>query len=210
VLTTGTLEPATEVNAGTQVSGTIQALQVDFNARVKAGQIIAQLDPAVYDTALAQARAGLIQAEADAERARIEADDASVKAGRASELESQALITQAELDTAQRAAKEASAELVAARATARASAAAVEQARINRDRTIIRSPIDGVVVSRNVEVGQTLAASLESPVLFRIADLRKMHLLAEISEADVGGVQHGSLVRFEIESLGPQQFSGPV
>jgi RND family efflux transporter MFP subunit len=210
VLTTGTIEPAGEVEAGTQVSGTVQSLYADFNSQVKAGQIVAQLDPSVYDTQLAQARAALIQAEADAQRARIEADDLDAKAARARELAARDLVTQAQLDEAVLAAKEASAEVVAARAAARAANAMLAQARINRDHTTIRSPIDGIVVSRNVEVGQTLAASLESPILFRIADLRRMRLLADISEAEVGGVQPGTPVTFEIESLGPYQFNGTV
>jgi HlyD family secretion protein len=210
VLTTGTIEPAGEVDTGTQVSGTVQSLYADFNSQVKAGQIIAQLDPSVYDSQLAQARAALIQAEADAQRSQIEADDLNVKAARARELAARDLVTQAQLDEAVLAAKEASAEVVAARAAAKAAGAMLAQARINRDHTTIRSPIDGIVVSRNVEVGQTLAASLESPVLFRIADLRRMRLLADISEAEVGGVQPGTPVTFEIESLGPFRFNGRV
>jgi HlyD family secretion protein len=210
VLTSGTLEPAREVDAGVQVSGTVQSLHADFNSRVNAGQVIAQLDPAVYDTELAQARAQLIQAEAEAERKRVVAQDLGVKANRARELAAQDLITQAELDAAMLATKQAAADLDSARAAAASARALVKQAQVHRDRTIVRSPIDGVVVSRNVEVGQTLAVRLESPALFRIADLTRMRLLAEVSEAEVGGVSTGMEASFAIESLGGRQFRGRV
>jgi HlyD family secretion protein len=210
VLTSGTLEPTRAVDAGTQVSGTIQSLHADFNSVVKAGQVIAQLDPSVYDTKIAQARATLIQAEAEADRLRLLADDAGVKAARARELASADLITAAEEDAAQMTAKGATAELTAGRAAAAAARATVGQAEIDRAKTTLRSPIDGIIVSRNVEVGQTLAASIESPVLFTIASLERMQLLAEVAEADVGGVQPGTEVDFEIESLGAQKFTGKV
>jgi RND family efflux transporter MFP subunit len=199
VMTTGTLEPAKAVNTGTQVSGTVQSLLVDFNARVRAGQVIATLDPSVYDSALSQARSRLIQADADAQRAAIVAADADVKRSRAEELVKQDLITQAEVDAARLTAKQAAAEQRAADAAVRFARAALREAQVTRDRTIIRSPI-----------GQTLAASFNSPVLFTIADLRHMQLLAEINEADVGGVRPGTSVTFAVESLGGERFQGTV
>jgi HlyD family secretion protein len=210
VLTSGTLEPANEVEAGAQVSGTVQSLFADFNQRVKAGEVIAQLDPATFDAALAQARAKVIQADADVEQRQVMLSDAQVKADRARELQANDLITQAELDTATLAAKQADADLVSSRASARAARAMLKQAEVDRNHTVIRSPIDGVVVSRNVEVGQTLASRLEAPVLFRIADLRKMQMLTDVSESEVGGVRAGTKVTFQIESIGPRQFSGTI
>jgi HlyD family secretion protein len=210
VLTSGTLQPAREVEVGAQVSGTVLALHADFNSTVKAGQIIAQLDPSTFDTDLAQARAKLIQAEADVEQKQVLLDDASVKGKRAEELVAQDLISRAEADAAIFAAREAGAALTSSRAAAKAARAAVDQAVVNRSHTVIRSPIDGIVVSRNVEVGQTLAARLEAPVLFRIADLRAMQMMTDVSEAEVGGVRRGTEVTFEIESLGRRQFKGTV
>jgi HlyD family secretion protein len=178
VLTSGTFEPAGIVDVGSQVSGTIQSLDADFNSPVKAGQIVARLDPSAFDAELAQARGRVIQAQGEAERMKVLEDDLRVKLGRARELASQELIARVELEGAELAAKQANADLIAARAAVASAQALLKQAEVNRAHTIIRSPIDGIVVSRNVEVGQTLAARLESPVLFRIADLRRMRLLA--------------------------------
>ena len=210
VLTSGTLEPKNEVEAGAQVSGTVQSLFADFNQRVKTGEVIAQLDPSTFDAALAQARAKVIQADADVEQRQVMLDDTKVKADRARELQANDLITQAGLDAAALAAKQADADLASARASARAARAMLRQAEVDRNHTVIRSPIDGVVVSRNVEVGQTLASRLETPVLFRIADLRKMQMLTDVSESEVGGVRAGTAVNFQIESIGPRQFTGTI
>ena len=210
VLTSGTLEPKNEVEAGAQVSGTVQSLFADFNQRVKTGEVIAQLDPSTFDAALAQARAKVIQADADVEQRQVMLNDTRVKVDRARELQTNDLITRAELDTAALAAKQADADLASARASARAARAMLRQAEVDRNHTVIRSPIDGVVVSRNVEVGQTLASRLEAPVLFRIADLRKMQMLTDVNESEVGGVRAGTKVNFQIESIGPRQFTGTI
>ena len=210
VLSSGVLEPTAAVNVGSQVSGTIQSLSADFNDRVKTGQIVAQIDPAAYDTRLAEARAELIRSEAESGRRRVELEDLRTKAGRAVELESQRLITQAELDAAQFAVRKMEAELKAAVAATRAAKAGVAEAEVNRSRTTIRAPIDGIVVSRDVEIGQTIAASFNSPVLFRIADLRKMQLLADVGESEAGEVRRGAPVTFKIESIGPREFRGAI
>ena len=210
VLTSGTLEPAREVETGAQVSGTVQSVHADFNARVKAGEILAELDPSVFDAAVAQARAQVIQADADVEAKQVVLDDATVKATRARALRQQDLIAQAELDAAALAAQQATADLRSAKAASTSARAALAQAQLDRSHTVIRSPIDGIVVNRSVEVGQTLASRLEAPVLFRIADLRKMQMLTDVSEAEVGSVRSGSDVRFQIESMGPEQFHGTV
>lgn len=210
VLTSGTLEPAEAVDVGSQVSGTVQSLHADFNSQVKAGDVLAQLDPSIFDSRLAQARAAQIEAEGEVQRAQVMARDAAVKAQRARELAARDLITGAELETAELLAKQTDAELTAARAAAAAVAAGVAEARVNRERTTIRSPIDGLVISRTVEVGQTLAASVSAPTLFRVAAIGRMHLLAEVSEAEVGGVRPGSPVTFRIESLGDRALRGVV
>jgi HlyD family secretion protein len=210
VLSSGVLEPKAAVNVGSQVSGTIQSLSADFNHRVKSGQIIAQIDPAPYDTRLAEARAELIRSEAESGRRRVELEDLRTKAGRAVELETQGLITQAQLDAAQFAVRQVEAELKAAVAATRAATAGVAEAEVNRSRTTIRAPMDGIVVSRHVEIGQTIAASFNSPVLFRIADLRKMQLLVDVGEAEAGEVRRGAPVTFEIESIGPREFRSTI
>ena len=210
VLTSGVLEPRDEVDTGTQVSGTVQALHADFNSTVKAGEVIAQIDPSTYDTALAEARANHLQAMAEAQRLKVELDDLTTKAQRATQLSSNDLITQAEFDAAQLAARQAAAALTAANAGVRAAQAGVRVAEVNRSRTTIRAPMDGIVVSRNVEVGQTVAASFSSPVLFRIANLSHMQLLAEIGEAEAGEIKAGVPVTFQIESLGTRTFKGVV
>jgi HlyD family secretion protein len=210
VLTSGVLEPKDAVDTGTQVSGTIQALHADFNSPVKAGEVIAQIDPSTYDTALAEARAGEIQARANAQRLQVELDDLSTKARRAVQLAESGLLTQAELDAAQLAAKQAAAALTAASADVRVAQASVRMAEVNRARTTIRAPMDGIVVSRNVEVGQTVAASFSSPVLFRIANLAHMQLLAEIGESEAASIKAGVPVTFQIESMGSREFKGVV
>jgi HlyD family secretion protein len=210
VMTTGTLEPAKTVDTGTQVSGTVLSVDADFNARVREGQIVARLDPSAYEAQIIQAGAALAEAQANAARLKLVADDARVKLERAQELAAQDLIAPVDLETAQLAAKQSLADLRAQEAVVRAANAMLSQAQVNRDHTIIRSPINGVVVNRSVEVGQTLAASVQSPVLFTIADLTRMHLLADINEADVGEVRPGTRVTFEVESVGRNQFEGTV
>jgi HlyD family secretion protein len=137
-------------------------------------------------------------------------EDAKRKLTRAEELAAQDLITQADLDAARTTMQQAAAELRGRQAAIRSAQAAMKQAQVDLDRTVIRSPINGIVVNRNVDVGQTIAATLQSPVLFTIADLRSMNLLAEVNEGEIGGVSRGSKVSFQIESLGPRTFYGTV
>jgi RND family efflux transporter MFP subunit len=210
VLATGTLEPARMVEVGAQVSGTISELPADFNSVVKAGQIIARLDPSIYQSQLEAARGQFAQAQAEASLMQTALEDAKRKLTRAEELAAQDLITQAELDTARTTMQQAAADLRGRQAAIQSARAATKQAEVDLDRTVIRSPINGIVVNRNVDVGQTIAATLQSPVLFTIADLRSMNLLAEVNEGEVGGVTRGSKVSFQIESLGRRTFYGTV
>jgi len=210
VLVSGTLEPARMVEVGSQVSGTIASLPADFNARVKAGQVLARLDPASFHTRLTEAEAGLAKAEAERARRQAVLDDARAKLEDAQVLAGDRQLARAELDLAQTTMLQAAADLRAADADIAGARAAITEARVNLDRTVIRSPIEGVVIGRHVEVGQTIAASVHAPVLFTIGDLRRMRLLAEVPEGEVGGVQRGSQVRFDIESIGGHPFTGTV
>ncbi len=210
IFATGTLQPARTVAVGSQLSGTIQSIEADFNSRVRAGQVLARLDPAVYRAQLVGAQAKLAQAEAARNGGQIAVDDARQKLERAEQLAAQDLIAPTELDAARTLLKEVVAELTAAEAGIAEARASVAEATLSLDRTIIRSPVDGIVISRHVDVGQTVAATAETPVLFEVADLREMQLVAEISEGDVSGVQAGSRVTFLVESLGDVQFEGSV
>jgi RND family efflux transporter MFP subunit len=210
VIASGTLNPSKKVDVSTQVSGTIQSVEVDFNSVVRGGQVLARLDPSVYQTQLQEAQGRLAQALADRSRARVLANDARAKLARAEPLARDELIPQTELEAAQVTVQQAAADVNARDAEIKAAQAAVNQAQINLSHTVIKSPIAGIVVSRNIDVGQTIAASYQSPVLFTIADLGRMELLAEIGEADVAGVQPGSRVQFELESAGRESFEGTV
>jgi RND family efflux transporter MFP subunit len=210
LITTGTLAPAKSVDVGVQVSGTVEHLGADFNSRVRAGEVLARLDPRPFDADLMQADAALAQSEADATRLRVIADDARVKLTRAQTLATQDLISHADLEAARVASEQAAADLRAGDAGTRSAGARVDQSRTNRAHTIVRSPIDGVVVNRLVEVGQTLNAAMNAPILFTIADLRHMLLLGEIHEAEMGAVRRGGPVTFEIESRPGEQHTGTI
>jgi HlyD family secretion protein len=209
-ISNGKFVPARIVDTGTQVSGTIRSVEVDFNTRVRAGQVIARLDPAAFDTEVAKAAAGVMQSQADVARLTTAAKDARTKLTRAEALAAKALIPATDFEAALVAARQAESELKAQKAELQSQRATLRLAQVNRDHAIIRSPIDGVVVNRAIEVGQTVAASFEAPVLFTIADLSRMQLLAEIDEADVSGVQPGTRVTFDVESLGGRRLNGWV
>ena len=210
VLASGTLEPARMVEVGVQLSGTISDLPVDFNSIVKKGQVVARLDPSVYRSQLEAARGQLAQARAEASGMKAALDAANAKLGRAEELAAQQLITQAELDAARNVMQQAVADVKGRQAGIQSAEAAVKQAEVDLDRTVVRSPIDGIVVNRAVDVGQTVAATLQSPVLFTIADVRSMNLLTEVNEGEIAGVYAGADVSFQVESLGSQTFHGKV
>lgn len=210
VLVTGTLEAARQVEVGSQVSGTIASIEVDFNSRVKAGQVLARLDPASIQARVDEAEAGLAKARAERAGRQAALDDASSKFERAQALTGDEQLARAELDLARTTMLQAAADVKGAAAGIAAAMAVVRQARVGLHHTVIRSPIDGVVIGRHVDAGQTIAASVNTPVLFTIGDLRRMRLLAEVPEGEVGGVQPGSQVRFAIESLGAAAFTGTV
>ena len=211
VVATGILQPGTLVEVGTQISGVVQSLEADYNSRVQRGQIVARLDPSSYDAQLSEARGALAQAEADMQGLNTRVDDAQTKLDRAAALSAKQLIPQSDLDAARIAASEAYADWRSGEAAVAQAQAAADQASVNLEHTVIRSPIDGIVIERNVDVGQTLAASLQSPVLFKIAaDLRHMQLQVEVDESDIGGLKPGEPAAFEVESYPSETFIGTV
>jgi HlyD family secretion protein len=208
---TGTLQAVTTVQVGTQVSGTIKALHADFNSRVRRGQVIAELEPSLFETQVEQARASLIRLEAEVRRAGVQLEDAQQKLKRARELAARELIAATDLEAAEVTARVADSALEGARAQVLQARASLHQNEVNLGHTIITAPIDGVVISRNVDVGQTVAASKQAPTLFVIArDLRDMQVEASISEADIGRVTAGQPVRFRVDAYPSQVFSGTV
>ena len=208
---TGALQAVTTVQVGTQVSGTIQELNADFNSLVRKGQVLARLDPSLIQSQIEQARANLIRAEADLERLRVALDDARTKLTRARELSEKKLIAQTELEAAEVAVRSAEAQLRSQQAGVTQSQASLKQNEVNLAHTVIESPIDGLVISRNVDVGQTVAASMSAPTLFVLAaDLTKMQVLASLDESDVGRIRPGQLVRFRVDAFPTEEFTGNV
>ena len=197
VTATGQLNPVVTVQVGSQVSGIIEKILVDFNSRVSSNQVIAQIDAATF-------RANLSQAQGELANARANHELAGLNARRARELVEKRLISQAEADRA-------AADLTQAAAQIKIREASVEKAQVDLARTTIYAPIDGVVISRNVDVGQTVAASFNTPTLFLIAnDLAKMQIDAMVSEADVGGVEVGQEVNFTVDAFPYRTFQGRV
>jgi HlyD family secretion protein len=208
---TGTLEALTTVQVGSQVSGSIHALNADFNSIVRRGQVLARLDPSLFRSAVEQAQANVVRAEADVERMRVMTQDAEAKYRRARELSEKQLIAAVELDAAEVAVRTAQAQVRSAEAQVTQARASLRQAAVNLEKTIITSPIDGIVIARNVDAGQTVAASLQAPVLFEIAaDLTQMQLKANIDESDVGAVRPGQSVRFTVDAHPGETFAGRV
>jgi HlyD family secretion protein len=211
IVASGTMQAVETVDVGAQVSGTLASIDVDFNSRVRKGQQLAKIDPAIYSAQTAQAKAALTQAEADLAGYQVALEDASTKLARAEPLASAQLIAPSDLDAAQIALSTANANVKLGESAVAQARAAVNQAAVNLDRTIIRSPIDGIVVSRAVDVGQTLVASLQSPVLFSVAtDLTHMQVDVEIDEADIAGVYSGEPVTFEVEAYADDVFQGRI
>src|SRR5439155_2032450 len=176
---TGTLQAVTTVQVGSQVSGNISWLGADFNSIVHKGQVIARLDPSLFEAQLQQARANLAKAQADVEHNKVQLTDAQQKYARAKELAARSLIPQSDLDAAKIAVDAADASLKSSQAQVTQAAATVNQNEVNLQHTVITAPIDGIVIQRSVDVGQTVAASMQAPTLFIIAaDLTKMQVNA--------------------------------
>ena len=208
---TGTVEAVATVQVGTQVTGTIWNLYADFNSLVEKDQVVARLEPSLFESRLSEAKANLVSAEANRERSRVAVEDSRRKLVRARELSSQDLMPQSDLDVAELALQSAEAQLKASEAQLEQANAAVQQATVNLGHTVIRSPIQGVVISRNVDVGQTVSASLSAPTLFTIAeDLSKMRVIASVDEADVGNLEIGQPATFRVDAFPEDTFSGTV
>ena len=197
VTATGTLNPVVNVQVGSQVSGNIAKLFADFNSQVKAGHVVAQIDPALFQATVTQAEGDLASAQAALELAR-------VNATRTKELFARKTSSQADLDQAM-------ASLHQAEANAKIKQGALDKAKADLEHCTITSPIDGIVISRNVDVGQTVAASLQAPVIFQIAnDLTKMQIDANVAEADVGVLEVGQDVDFTVDAFPMRTFHGKV
>ena len=197
VTATGTLNPVLNVQVGSQVSGNISKLFADFNSQVKAGQVVAQIDPALFQAAVTQAEGDVASAQAALELARLNAK-------RTQDLFARKTSSQADLDQAM-------ANLHQGEANVKIKQGALDKAKADLDHCTITSPIDGVVISRSVDVGQTVAASLQAPVIFQIAnDLAKMQIDSNVAEADVGVVQVGQDVDFTVDAFPTQTFHGKV
>jgi HlyD family secretion protein len=211
VSATGTLQAVTTVQVGSQVSGTIEELRADYNSLVKKGQVLARLDQSTYLSAVEQAKALLTGAEADAERLRVASSAAETALARARDLSAKQLLPAADLQTAETASRSAAAQVVGGDAKIVQARSAVQTAQVNLAKTVIISPIDGVVIARNVDVGQTVAASLSAPTLFIIAaDLSAMQLNASIDESDVGQITAGQDVTFRVDAYPSETFRGRV
>ncbi len=197
VTATGQLNPVVNVQVGCQISGTIAKLYADYNSQVTNRQVIAQIDPAIY-------QANLHQAEGDLANTKAALELAQVNATRSQKLFNDKLIPQSDLD-------QATATLHQAQATVQLKEAALEKAKVDLEHCTIYSPVDGIVISRNVDVGQTVAASLSAPTLFVIAnDLTKMQIDANVAEADIGGVAMDQNVDFTVDAFPYRTFHGKV
>jgi len=208
---TGTLQAVTTVLVGSQVSGNISWLGADFNSIVKKNQVIAKLDPSLFEAQLQQAKANLVKSQADTERNRVALTDAQQKYTRSKELAAKSLLPQSDLDAAKIAVDSAQASLQSSQATVEQSKASLYQNQVSLDHTIINAPIDGIVIQRSVDVGQTVAASMSAPTLFILAaDLTKMQVNANIDESDVGRIRPGQHVTFRVDAYPTETFEGTV
>jgi HlyD family secretion protein len=211
ITATGTLSALVTVLVGSQVSGRLQEIKVDFNSPVKKGDLLAKIDPELFRAAIEQARANAMAANGNLTKAQAQALDAQRQYERSKALFEKNLIAAADRDTAQSTAEAAAASVQAARGAVAQAAASLHQAQLNLSYCTILSPIDGVVISRSVDVGQTVAASLSAPTLFTIAeDLQKMQVDTNVAEADVGKLTPGMNASFKVDAYPNETFFGKV
>lgn len=211
VTATGTVNPVTTILVGTQVSGTIKHIYVDFNSPVKKGQIVAQIDSATFEAQVEQSRASLLAAQSNLQKAEATLIDAKRTLERNRLLFSKGLIARSDLDSAETNYETAKAQAETAKAQAEQAKASLKMAETNLMYTRIVSPVDGIVISRNVDVGQTVAASFQTPTLFTIAqDLTKMEIHCNVSEADIGRVKTGQIAEFTVDAYPDIIFKGKV
>ncbi|MBA4373083.1 MAG: efflux RND transporter periplasmic adaptor subunit [Thermodesulfovibrio sp.] len=211
VTATGTVNAVTTVLVGTQVSGTVKKIHVDFNSPVKNGQLIAEIDPATFEAQLDQARANVQNARANHEKAEATLADSKRTLARNRELFSKGYIARSDLDSAETNVETNAALVGSARAQIAQASAAMKISETNLRYTRIISPVDGTVISRNVDVGQTVAASFQTPTLFTIAqDLTKMQIDANVDESDIGRIKVGQAVDFSVDAYPDITFKGMV
>lgn len=211
VSATGSVNPVITVQVGSQVSGTIQTLNADFNSRVSKGQVIAQIDSAIFDARLAEANSNLKSAQAMQDKAWVAVLDAARQLRRVEDLHKQKLVSESEVDVARFAHEAATVERRVKEAAVAQAAAGRERERVNLAYTTIYAPIDGVVISRDVDVGQTVAASLQAPTLFTIAqDLTAMQIEADVDEAFIGMIEEKQPVTFTVFAYQKRLFRGQV
>jgi HlyD family secretion protein len=211
VTASGVLSALVTVQVGSQVSGRVAEISADFNSNVKKGQLIAKIDPQLFEASLEQAKANDVAAAANLAKAKVQALDARRQSKRSEELAERKLIAQADLDTARTNAEAAEAAVQAAEGAVAQSKANLHSAQVNLAYTSIISPINGTVISRSVDVGQTVAASLQAPTLFTIAeDLKKMQVDTNIAEADVGKLEPSMTALFRVDAYPSERFKGTI
>ncbi len=211
VSASGTLSPLKTVQVGSQVSGRILELHADFNSVVKKGDVIARIDPRLFQSDVQRAQANLASSRAGLTKASATLEEARKNHARAKQLVERGIISVAEGDTAEATSRSAAATRTAAQADVAQAEAALEQAKTNLAMTTIVSPIDGVVISRDVDVGQTVAASMQAPTLFTIAeDMRAMEVHTSVAESDVGLLAAGNKVTFTVDAFPGERFRGEV
>lgn len=208
---TGTINPVTSVQVGAQVTGKIISLHADYNSVVKAGEIIARIDPSLFQTKRDQAAASLVNAKAMWSKARADLAQRKRELDRTRQLFSRELVSQNELDVATTAEEGASAQLEVSAAQIKQAQAFLDNADLDLKYTVIRSPVDGIVIARNVEVGQTVTSGFTTPNIFLIAlDLTKMQVDANVSEADIGGIREAQQAAFTVDAYPNVEFRGMV
>lgn len=208
---TGTVNAVSTVLVGSQVSGTIQKLHADYNSRVVRGQAIAEIDPALFAAQVEQARGNWLNAQANLQKARVTLADATRTLERNRQLLVQGIVAQSDFDASQTAHDAALAGIKSAEAGITQTRGALHQSETNLRNSVIRSPVDGVVISRNVDVGQTVAASFQTPTLFTIAqNLTKMQIETSVDESDISRARLGQPVSFTVDAYPDRSFSGTV
>ncbi len=211
VTATGAVNPVTTVQVGTYVSGPILAIDVDYNSPVVKGQRVAKIDPGPFQMRVEAAEANVANAQARARKSEADLALKQKQLGRQEQLASRDAVSQNDLDTSRSGFDQAVAQLALDRAATRQAEAALREARINLGYTEIVSPVDGVVVARNVDIGQTVAASFQTPTLFLIAqDLMQMQVNANVSESDIGTVREGQPADFSVDAYPGRTFEGKV
>ena len=211
VSSTGTVNAVTTVQIGTQISGTIQKLFVDFNSPVKKGQLLAQIDPSILEAQVGQARANVLSAKANLEKSQVMLRDTKTTLERNKILYAKNFIAKSDLDTSETNYLSAMAQIKVSEAQIQQAQAALDSSLINLRYTKILSPVNGTVISRNIDIGQTVAASFQTPTLFTIAqDLTKMQIDTSVDEADIGKVKAGQKAAFTVDAYPELPFNGKV